>query len=154
MDPGGFYSKAQDITNGGWIVGSRSSPESLSTLLATTWRHDVATSFIPSTAVAANERHQFVGLTGGHQTFLWDRGVITDLGAPAGAPFFHAEDVNNLTQVAGSTSLDAVLWQGGTFVVLPPLAGGTSRATGVNDRGQIVGYSDIGPTTHAVLWTR
>jgi probable HAF family extracellular repeat protein len=134
MDPGGFYSTAQDITNNGWIVGNRSTPQDPSTLLAVTWRHGAATSLTPGTAVAANERHQFVGLTAGRQTFLWDRRMVNNLGVPAGATFFHAEDINNLTQVVGSTSFDAVFWQRGTFVMLPrwPAAvhGRTASTTG------------------------
>lgn len=111
------------------------------------------------TALAANERHQVVGL--GDGSVLWSRGVLTHLGRPAGTMYFEAQDINNRTQIVGNTSDGAFRWQRGTFVRLPLPAGGTPGGTtayGINDRGQIVGSAELtspdGPSVHAILRTR
>lgn len=46
----------------------------------------------------------------------------------------------------------AFLWSNGVFSSLPELEGGTSHATDINARGQVVGYSETQFGDHAVLW--
>jgi probable HAF family extracellular repeat protein len=82
--------------------------------------------------------------------------TLTDLGLDT-----FATGVNNLGQVAGYTSdanfnpLQAFLWDSGTFTDLGTLGGATSQALGINDAGQVVGFSEINPANHvehAFLW--
>ena len=48
-----------------------------------------------------------------------------------------------------------VLWTtAGQPVDLPSLKGDYGRAEGINDAGQIVGWTKAGGQNHAVLWTK
>ncbi|HEU5160716.1 MAG TPA: hypothetical protein VFU43_27210 [Streptosporangiaceae bacterium] len=155
LDPTGSSSLARDIANNGWIVGEMVITEDPWYGGSAVWRHGVPTVIHPGTAMAVNERRQIVGIGGG--SYLWSRGVVTDLGRPAGATSFEPVDINNRTQVVGNSD-GAFVWRRGVFTALPSLAGdpATAAAAGINDRGQIVGYAEAadGLTAHAVLWTR
>jgi probable HAF family extracellular repeat protein len=57
--------------------------------------------------------------------------------------------------VTASGNLRAFLWENGKMVDLGTLPGGNfSAAHAINDRGQVVGYSDTALEEHAVLWSR
>jgi probable HAF family extracellular repeat protein len=110
--------------------------------------------------------------------FVWQDGVMTGLPTLGGYQGF-ATSVNNLGQAVGWAETPvhdptcnapqvlqfrAVLWdtRKGTTQELPPLPGdSTSAATGINNRGQVVGISgdcDIAvgqlSARHAVLWEK
>jgi probable HAF family extracellular repeat protein len=152
-------SYAEDITNDGWIVGSRGTPADPETYTeAVAWKDGRATVLYPGDAVAANERHQAIGshLSVG-SSVLWTRGVVTDVGRPPGDAFVMAADINNRGQVVGWAESGAFVWHQGTApTVLPDLGGsGGASAAGINDRGQIVGGASLSDIeAHAVLWTR
>jgi probable HAF family extracellular repeat protein len=84
---------------------------------------------------------------------------ITDLGAfPALRPS-QANAINNEGQAAGyafsgGSNRRAVLWQDGGITGLGTLGGSESNAFGINDQGQVVGYSFLpdDTTNHAFLW--
>jgi probable HAF family extracellular repeat protein len=63
-------------------------------------------------------------------------------------------DVVGTSYVAGTVFTHAVLWRRGQIVDLGVLPGGSrSTATGINNRGQVVGFSDVGGgITHPFLW--
>jgi probable HAF family extracellular repeat protein len=69
-------------------------------------------------------------------------------------------DINNSGQIVGSslygTETHASVWEGGTITDLGTLGGRDSYATGINELGQIAGYSsvEIETTTglHAWIW--
>lgn len=62
-------------------------------------------------------------------------------------------DVSDLGLVVGETASHAFSWNARTRV-MTDLGGVRSVANGVNDLGQIVGSSDFGFISHAVLWNR
>jgi uncharacterized membrane protein len=87
-------------------------------------------------------------------SFVWFRGVTTDLGG------LEPADVNRNGQVAGlvrgATPVDtlAVVWQDGELTQLQGLGGRRSGAVAINDRGQVAGFSTYpdGATVTSVLW--
>jgi uncharacterized membrane protein len=123
--------------------------------------------------VAINSRGQIAGssntaVAGGtaRHAALWTvtpTGVtVRDLGLLPGGRFAEAEGINDQGQVVGlgdtkrgsETVVRAALWTvtptGVTVQDLGALQGGTSGASGINGRGQVVGSS----REHAVVWSR
>jgi probable HAF family extracellular repeat protein len=94
--------------------------------------------------------------------------AVTDLGPLPGGYYCTPSDINAAGQVVGQSdspqNTRAVLWNNGTVIDLGTLRltgyNGRSRATGINDRGQIVGSSSVAASsvypyleTHAFLLT-
>jgi probable HAF family extracellular repeat protein len=78
--------------------------------------------------------------------FLFEGGVMTDLGAPDGVPS-QAVDINNRGQIAGwrgpAGARHAVVWWRGEMTDLGTLPGGsTSTAVAINNRGDVTGDAD------------
>jgi probable HAF family extracellular repeat protein len=113
-----------------------------------------------SRVAAINNRGQIVGssatASGEDHAFLWQDGVMTDIGA------FNAVALNERGQVTGSfLTADhrferAVVWQDGALTELGALPGdGSSHAVAINDAGDIVGTSAFSVTNsfqRAFLW--
>lgn len=126
-----------------------------------------------SSAYAINDEGQVVGWA---QTdnpesyevhaFIWDDGVMTDLGVLPDETESSAVDINEIGQVCGVSShtspiypfptyLTACLWDNDNIINIGKLPGYTrnSAAGGINDQGQVVGYSsDNGNNPHAFIW--
>ena len=119
--------------------------------------------FEEAEAAAINEAGQVVGWVRGGSAFhaaLWAGGNLVELPALGGGrnvPDTFATDINNAGQIVGSSVLvdgafsHAVLWNGGAPIDLGTLGGPESRASAMNESGQIVGESTAGvsgwPTT-------
>ncbi len=113
-----------------------------------------------SVALAINDSGQVTGYNGATyipQAFLSTNGSVTYLGTLPGSlpPSSRGSDVNASGQVAGFTDSRAFLYSGGSMTDLGSFGGYYTRATGINDSGQIVGSSDLtgNATTHAFLYS-
>ena len=80
--------------------------------------------------------------------FLYSNGVMKDLGTLAGPSNTGVDseatainDKGQVVGVSGTASNNAFLYSGGTMTDLGTLGGSGSTATGINESGQIVGWS-------------
>lgn len=147
---------ATGINNNGQIVGGGYD----------SWKYGVDWAFIDNSgiksfplgsttgyATAINDNNQVVGdildwawLDHG---FVYTNGTITSLGY-----LNSASDINNKGEVVGVTSYtSAFLYSNGQMINLGSLGNSWTSAYALNEKGQVVGSSDINSTSHAFLYS-
>ncbi|HSL72300.1 MAG TPA: hypothetical protein VK864_18775, partial [Longimicrobiales bacterium] len=92
--------------------------------------------------------------------FLWHDGVMTDLGT-LGGNSSQAQAINGAGQIVGYSELPggfyhAVRWENGSITDLGQAVtpGPYSMASGINIRGDAVGFGYTATGMHAVVWRR
>jgi probable HAF family extracellular repeat protein len=58
-----------------------------------------------------------------------------------------------LASLASAQKYHAFIWDSSSGLTDLGTLGGSSYAMGINDSGQVVGYSEVGTTHHAFIWT-
>jgi len=159
---GGSTSRPTDINELGQVVGQSTAADGMwhPFLWSDGVMHDLhpgAPNFNPSISPRVNNAGQVVwsGRAVGDQfgpryAFLWSDGVLTDLVGPRGI----VSAINERGQVVGSiVGGPPFLWENGTVTYLPSL-GAWATPGDINDRGQVIGVSQLpsSTTSHAVLW--
>jgi probable HAF family extracellular repeat protein len=138
-----------------------------------------------SIAFAVNSRGQVAGAAlnalGHQRPFLWENGVMHDLGTLGGpdagvvgsfkgnvemnerSQVVACSDTNStINPVTGSPTIDPFLWENGAMIDLGTLGGTSGCAIYLNNRGQVVGYSNVAGDVgcpdmcefHPFLWER
>jgi len=123
-----------------------------------------------SYAVDINEKGQVVGYSSdsgytgnnqendGKRAFLWNNGVMKDLGKIGGC-YSRVVAINENGQVLGNSffvgdlGMHAIMWENGVLKDLGTLGGTISQAVAINEKGQVVGYSETSDyEEHAFIW--
>ena len=118
-----------------------------------------------SAARAVNDYGQVVGWAldadNKQRAFLWENGVMADVGSLPGYPEAEAYDINNRSCITGrliqdpDTNYVAFLWSNNVMSSIGTLGGAISIGTAMNEANTIVGYSlasnRVGVS--AMLWT-
>lgn len=113
-------------------------------------------------ALDVNDLEQIVGWTragfvGPSHAFLWQHGVMTDIGTLGGSTSYGLF-INRNGQIAGwsttaAAEQHAFFWQAGVMTDVGTLGGANSYPNAFSEDGAIVGYSrDAAGATHAFLW--
>jgi probable HAF family extracellular repeat protein len=184
--PGGYNSFSEGANTHGTVVGGSENGVTDPVLgipeyEAVLWRNGKITNLgtlggNESLAYDINNRGQVVGLAAnavpdpaslwGFATqtrpFLWENGVMHDLGTPGGTDGA-AYQMNDHGQIMGQfyansgAAVNPILWQAdGTAVDLGTLGGTYGNPWGMNNRGQVVGNSNLAGDAahHGFLWDR
>ena len=150
---GGAESSARSINEKGSVVGW-SYTNGTTGKSGFLWRPSVGMTNLGSLggvtdAQSVNNADHVVGSSGG-AAFLWQNGVMTNLGIAGNAV---ATCINDSGQIVGAFNPSdprAFLWQNGTSTTLSGL-GGVTVATAINERGNIAGFSNFGGGDRRVI---
>jgi probable HAF family extracellular repeat protein len=141
-------SVAEAINDNGEVVGVNDGSRGLRAFL---WRHDTMTDLGAFRPYDINDRGEVVGESTVGEVYnavLWRDGRMVRLGGN-----LSATATNDRGQVAGFAHdvPSAYLWDQGRFTRIDKPEGGTDiQAMGLNNRGAVVGFTDLG----AFLWER
>ncbi len=145
---------AEDINQQGWITGvAYVHGDEWAAYLHADGRTRLLRGGRLAYAHSLNERGDVVGTLDG-QACWWPQGGERQVLAG----LCRAASINNRGQVAGSARFDGVneraaLVSDGELIDLGTLGGATSVATGVNEAGQVTGYSQLASgEVHAFVW--
>jgi len=126
---------------------------------------DLGTLGLHSHALAINDAGQVVGFfetrlptgeAGPYHAFLWEQGMMMDIGSLSGGNTI-AYAINHRGQIVGSSYVGgashAFLWERGVMIDLGTLGSDFSLAQAINDKGQVAGISDRSSGARAAfLW--
>lgn len=160
LTPKWYHSDARDLNDQGDIVGF-ARPNSFDPFLFHAYLFTPDGAFDLGTlggrnsiAFALNNSQEVVGLadtvSGFYHAFLYNQGTMYDLGTLGGNES-RAHDINGKGQIVGSAAINvqnthhAFLFSEGVMIDLGTLNSSpyaTSAANAINNKGQIVGYSD------------
>ena len=166
--PGSYCSPAQgwarDINDRGEVVGM--SVDSNDVSRAFLWKDGVMRDLgafpgARTEALAINQNGQIMGRYSFSRGFFYDAGATQDLGTLGGNTTLVVA-MNDSAEIVGSSTTasgvnQAFVWRNGVMTNLGLLLDGaeSSRATGINSRGDIIGVSEVQhQPRRAILWRK
>ena len=152
VDLGSAAYMARDINNSGHVVGEGGNIGAFPFLFQDGVLQNLGSlGGGQGTALGINEAGEVVGgsfVAGGNQfhAFLYRNGVMVDLGPLPGGAGGVAWEIDDRGEIAGTSSSGAAphafRWSNGVIKDLGDLGGLGSYATAINNRGQIIGFSN------------
>jgi probable HAF family extracellular repeat protein len=166
---GGIWSSASSVNSQSQVVGISAIYSSAQH--AYLWMGGVMSDlgtppgYLVSGTSSLNDVGQIAGYAMGQYqsqyAYVWENEVWTYLGTLPGLDYSSTSDINNAGQIIGYSFIlgpgsgsRGWIYEDGTLTDLGTLDGNRSSAYAINERGQVVGWSQINdPTiTHAFIW--
>jgi probable HAF family extracellular repeat protein len=146
---GGNESCAASINNSGQVAGFalNAVPDSYSIIGALFFESPNSTQ--TRAFLWQNGKKRDLGTLGGPDAMIFSTGFLNESGQAAGVSY-----TNSTPGPTGFPTLDPFLWDGDNMIDLGSLGGTFGFPLALNNRGQVVGYSDLAgdATSHPFSW--
>jgi uncharacterized membrane protein len=154
---GAVFSFGEGINNNGDIVGSYSTNVTGQSFLLS---GGTLTTVPVPLATGINDSGQIVGAANAFSAFLLSGGVFTNIPGPPGSILVDAAGINNEGQIVGAyevgsygSPMHGFLLSGGVYTTIDFPGSTETLISGINDNGQMVGWSTNGSTFTGFLVT-
>ena len=151
---GGNNSDAIDINEAGHVVGNAQVENVIEH--ACLWVNGKAIDLGFKNANGINNNDQIVGLDENLTAVKWVKNKTSRMGNGGRSEAIKINDLGQVVGTSGERSWNATLWSGAVSEDLSPIQGKNSIANSINNKGEIVGFSNLAEDKfrHATLWRK